>query len=1301
MTKYIYTSIALCCLAFVSHLNAQTASVQTGCIPLTVQFTGPAAGGYFWDFDDGASSDLQNPDHIFTNAGDYNVELYTSQGGTLVGSIPITVYPDLIINIQTDSISGCIPMDVTFSPNIVKDDDITITSYLWTFGDGGSSTQTQPTYTYNSEGVFPVSLKVTTSIGECDKTEVFPDFITVTGVQAKFTSNKFSSCASPDVFTFTNNTDQLPGNTYSWDFGNGETFDGYQPPPINYLDDGLYEIVLSVTSTTGCVSTARRNINIGPPIILFDFDSIACLESYKTLFNNTIADEHIWDFGQSSDSTITAVNTDLANPSVMFENLGEYEVSYQAVSFLGCTSDTTFSLFVDEVNPNFSIGPDVTCGDSFTVILEAEELNYSQYTWIDFNGENSDLVTTSPLTTDSYVSPVRDSFYVNYPDTLSYFLEVTSQFGCTDSLEKDLIIRKPEAYFIPDVLIGIAPLTVNFTDLSFSEHPIVLWEWDYGDGTTESFTSPTNPSHTYTEGGIYYVRLTITNEHGCVDSSELIEIEVIGLADGLGNPGGGPLVTANGMVGNFSICVGDTVEVIFFNPAPTLLDFHFDSDDGRFNHCWLRDTVRYVYEYPGVFPMDYVIEYKDFILLEGTVGDLTVNGAHAQIGYQTDCENIYDVEFESKSINANDYEWLIDGQTVSNSQSFDHTFSSLGRHAVELRVSNIGSNCPPHIDTTSVFIKDIKADFIVEKNLCDSTLYILDASPSIDVHDICHEGYLWNFDFHRPREVGEDTLYHQFPPGRQKIKLTTEDINGCKDSITKWVNVYGATPDFALDSFVCLPFNSDFMDQSIADTTIVDWSWSFGANEQNPSYQFTEADTINGFPAVQLVLTDAIGCMDSIEKVYEFYEPTSLVSINRGPIICVGASVEFSAEDFTEQGSFLNYSWDFGQYGTTSEDMPEITFTDPGETEVNLTFTEASSGCTGDTTLIIEAVPIPIAGFTTSVDSLDVLCHPETIEFSNQSITEGPVFTTWDFGNGVSSGLEDPAITYEKGTYEMSMIVRSVYGCSDTITRSFTLVGPEGEANIDKTSVCIGEEITLSISDTIDVNSYTWDFGDGVTIDNQSPVSHAYTLPSMETNVNLILRTTETGCELVRTIPITLAEVFADFEFGEQNGFCDGEFTLQDLSLGVNSYEWIFGDQSSSSANPTFDFIDPGPINVSLLVSDNATGCEHSAVKEFTLEGVSAESGMPNVFSPNGDQRNDFFNVVTEDPMNQEGVEIIEFKVYNRWGKLIYNNDDPSQGWNGIFNGEPAPAEVYSYYIEYSINGCSNKNIKGNITLVR
>ena len=70
---------------------------------------------------------------------------------------------------------------------------------------------------------------------------------------------------------------------------------------------------------------------------------------------------------------------------------------------------------------------------------------------------------------------------------------------------------------------------------------------------------------------------------------------------------------------------------------------------------------------------------------------------------------------------------------------------------------------------------------------------------------------------------------------------------------------------------------------------------------------------------------------------------------------------------------------------------------------------------------------------------------------------------------------------------------------------------------------------------------------------------------------------------------------------------------------------------------------------------------------------------MPNLFSPNLDSNNDLFRPILE-PSLADLVQIVTFRIYNRYGELVYEGTNPD-GWNGVFNGGIAPPEVYAYYI--------------------
>ena len=88
---------------------------------------------------------------------------------------------------------------------------------------------------------------------------------------------------------------------------------------------------------------------------------------------------------------------------------------------------------------------------------------------------------------------------------------------------------------------------------------------------------------------------------------------------------------------------------------------------------------------------------------------------------------------------------------------------------------------------------------------------------------------------------------------------------------------------------------------------------------------------------------------------------------------------------------------------------------------------------------------------------------------------------------------------------------------------------------------------------------------------------------------------------------------------------------------------------------------------------------------------------IPNIFTPNNDNRNDYFTPITDSEI------IIEtFQVFNRWGQLVYDNQTPNSGWDGNFNNQMAPADVYVYRIVYTNGLGSKRQIKtGDVTLLR
>ena len=308
--------------------------------------------------------------------------------------------------------------------------------------------------------------------------------------------------------------------------------------------------------------------------------------------------------------------------------------------------------------------------------------------------------------------------------------------------------------------------------------------------------------------------------------------------------------------------------------------------------------------------------------------------------------------------------------------------------------------------------------FDLPENLCDNVLYDLDASLSIDVDDDCSKGYTWSFQQNgRPRQVGEAVIQHIFPnTGIDVVTLTVEDINGCTQAITDTVNVFTIQPIFEFDKEpICFPNEVTFTDMTNSDTTIVAWSYLEGANGLGNINEFSQnpnpSQTFNFFSLnleelpIFLAVEDALGCRDTIQRNIEVYRPLTEITADPAPI-CIGGEVEFVATDITDQGSTLEYIWNFGNGQSSSDSTDTIQYITSGIYIITLNLTEESTGCQNEQSIQILVTDPPEAAFSAFNEGIllvqgDAICDPGTINFEDNSTLNGnPVSYLWGAGAG-------------------------------------------------------------------------------------------------------------------------------------------------------------------------------------------------------------------------------------------------------------------------------------------------------------
>jgi gliding motility-associated-like protein len=149
----------------------------------------------------------------------------------------------------------------------------------------------------------------------------------------------------------------------------------------------------------------------------------------------------------------------------------------------------------------------------------------------------------------------------------------------------------------------------------------------------------------------------------------------------------------------------------------------------------------------------------------------------------------------------------------------------------------------------------------------------------------------------------------------------------------------------------------------------------------------------------------------------------------------------------------------------------------------------------------------------------------------------------------------------------------------------------------------------------------------------------------------------------------------------------------------IVSYSWQFGDGiTSSQSSPAHIYAGPNattPFKVSFTVVDSF-GCESTAEKIVRVYS-SCYLAVPNAFTPNADGKNDFLY-----PLNAVKADNLSFKVYDRWGQLIFETNNWKHGWDGSFKGTPQPAGIYVWFLSFTDRDTKeHRQMKGTAALIR
>lgn len=392
-----------------------------------------------WDFGDSSTSDLQNPSHVFTKSGIYNVKLTVNSFYGCVNTISKTVKISDPATIDFTDPSSCINDLVDFKGLLLIGD---ASSWLWDFGDGSSEiiekTKQNTQHKYLSTGIYNVSLTTSSSAG-CITTITKPIKISGSNPKVlfevldkdKLCSNNEVSFKNKSTIVFGNITkleiiyDFVPGGANVIFTDNNPAFDKVYTHkyPVSALSKN-YQVIFRAYSGQNCFqeSTNTITVNASPKIIFSDVKSV-CFNSNKILLTDFAKETTgISGMGVLSGKGIVG---NFFDPAIA--GLGSHEISYVFTSTKGCVEQITRTIIVNDI-------PKVDAGEDLNILFIGEKEiktfvsgNVIKYKWSPSLG----------LSNDSIPNPIASP-----EKTTKYTLTITSKEGCevTDEVTVNVFV---------------------------------------------------------------------------------------------------------------------------------------------------------------------------------------------------------------------------------------------------------------------------------------------------------------------------------------------------------------------------------------------------------------------------------------------------------------------------------------------------------------------------------------------------------------------------------------------------------------------------------------------------------------------------------------------------------------------------------------------------------------------------------------------------------------------------------------------------------------------------------------------
>lgn len=1205
---------ALCDANGTSFSPSSSATVATGFLQ-----------SFSWNFGDGGISNVSNPVHTYTTAGNYTVNFtaVTNHNCSASYSNVVSILPSPNMAFSTTSVNACTPTNFTFTNNSNIAFGSTFT-HTWSFIGGGptfTTTSTNPIHNFPSTGSYTVKLIGVSNQG-CPDTAV--QYITIFPLPI-VNFNRVDNCESA-IFGVTTTPVSGTVTSYSWNFGDpgsgAANTSTLQNPTHQFPGPGAYSIQVTIVSNQNCTATFPNVVTVYPNPYA-DIGPLSPLTNCTRNFtfssaNSTVANigasaitNYTWTFGSVGSST-------LANPSYTFPSHGIYTVNLTLKTNHDCFTSTAVTLTVYPL-PVVSLSTQAFCQNipaTFTTAASIPSIGALPSSIISYSWNYGDSFSSGGP------SPAIPAHIYGSGITYTATFTAFSNMGCQAAVSKTVDVHPiPTLTFNTTSNMCFNGATTFTGNATVPSGFVVGQVWDFGDGSFAGGSS--SATHSYATAGTYPVTYSVSTEYECWGISTK-NVTVFPLPAVTFTTNGGCLNTAS----NFA--EGSTIA------APSsIAGWNWNFGDGSATTTTQNPT--HTYTTHGVYTPTLVVTSNNNctatavqVLTIHPLPNIAFSPTGACVGANIQFTNTSSIPLGT--INA--FTWdFADGTATVNLVNPTHNYATFGNYNVTVTATSNQGCTKTNVNNISIHpYPTVSLTPINSSCVLDSVKIY----PNVTIPGVGNpiSGYTVSFGDGSPANIYTlNALPYTVPhvyTGYNTYTITVSAIsNGCRKDTTATLNIYPKPfANFVATKF-CQGDSTTFVNTSTIAATysIAEHYWYFNSGvdtsgTKHPKYVYTSPGQYSVSLTEFSYPEAGVTCSVSATKVITV-NPLPLPAFTSNTV-CSGSATNFT-NTTPNASSITGWSWYFynnNQLNSVSQ-TPSFTYS----SSPTLTFQTklkaiTAFGCKDSVVNVVSVYANPVASFTATEN-----CFKSPTLFNNQSNPgSGSVLShSWSINNTTHlSFAENPIYTFTAaGVFSVYLVTTSELGCKNTVLNTVT-VNPLPYVNFLTDEVCIGKATTFFNLSTGNINSFNWTFGDPGSSANTSTLqvpSHTY--PTSGVFIATLIAVTDKNCfdDTVRSILIHNKPI-ADFTVST---ICAGDNTpFVNLSSSgdgsITSNYWDFnGDNiiDIESKNPQYNYELNGNYNVR-LVATTEYGCVHDVTKQVTANpkaiasySTTAKSGCP------------------------------------------------------------------------------------------